>query len=683
MTQLGRNKNGFLVNGNPDYLISGEFHYFRVPRSDWARRMRLFREAGGNMIATYVPWQIHEPEEGKILFGDCDERDLAAFLRTAAQENLMVLLRPGPYVYSELTNAGIPGWLIDNYPEVMARRLDGSPIDVFAVSYLHPVFLEKARRYYHAFCEVVRPFLAVNGGPVAMIQLDNEAGGVHIWSGSIDYNAETMGFGDPDGRWGKWLKNKYGEDTDTGVMPVAAPRTREEQLLKRDYADFYLDTIAEYLDTLKSWLLEENMVTPLCHNSANANMNGMFTRTIDRLGEGFLLGSDHYYTLNPTWPQNSPTPQYAFLCYRSMEQLRAMGMPPTVMEMPAGNLSDLPPLLPEDLYAAWMLHAAYGVKGMNFYIYTGGPNFPGSGSTCDVYDYHAPVSATGEKRESYYAMKRFGVFLQSHRWMTATRRKTSVQLGFCMKDTAMTDYQLQGGFSEVSAWEKTSFDMLYALESTACPAEMVPFDGELNTEKPLFAVCPERMSAREQTALAEFVLRGGHLLVMPALPAYDENGAPCTILRDALGARDFRPVTRPAAYAKFETGRVYSVSNVMQAELPDDAQTLAVNGEGGEVICAQWSAGEGKVLWLGLTFGYTQFAHAQMLEELAIRLGAQKIAASSNRNILTAYWEDGQHRTLFVMNLFSGKQTTDITLGSKAPIHLELSPMEVRVIEDI
>ena len=51
----------------PVYLLSGEFHYFRVPKGDWHHRMRLFKNAGGNVIATYIPWLLHEPEEGSFV----------------------------------------------------------------------------------------------------------------------------------------------------------------------------------------------------------------------------------------------------------------------------------------------------------------------------------------------------------------------------------------------------------------------------------------------------------------------------------------------------------------------------------------------------------------------------------------------------------------------------------------
>ena len=120
MNTVSFSKDGFKLRNENAFFISGEFHYFRVPKEEWRKRMRMFREAGGNTLATYVPWLIHEPEEGTILFDDVPYRDLTAFLRTAKEEGLQVVLRPGPYSYSELINSGMPCWLVDDNDELMA-----------------------------------------------------------------------------------------------------------------------------------------------------------------------------------------------------------------------------------------------------------------------------------------------------------------------------------------------------------------------------------------------------------------------------------------------------------------------------------------------------------------------------------------------------------------------------------
>ena len=49
-----------LIGGQPRLVIAGEIHYFRVDRSDWARHLDLLVAAGGDTVATYVPWVVHE-----------------------------------------------------------------------------------------------------------------------------------------------------------------------------------------------------------------------------------------------------------------------------------------------------------------------------------------------------------------------------------------------------------------------------------------------------------------------------------------------------------------------------------------------------------------------------------------------------------------------------------------------
>ena len=428
---------GFQMDGRDAFMVSGEFHYFRVPSTDWKRRMELFKEAGGNVIATYVPWLIHEPEEGNIVFGDVPNRDLRAFLDTAREVGLGVVLRPGPYQYSELINDGLPEWLVRDYPEVLARNPQGEPFRYSSISYLHPTFLEKARPYFKAFADVVRDYM---GDPVVMLQVDNEATGIHIWFGSFDYNPTTMGFGTSDGRYPSYLREQYGsmealnaaygtDYADFCDLPAPDPdgmnrKNPAHARILRDYQNFYYATISEYLTLLRSWLREDGLDMPICHNAASPDAAAYFVKTTDAMGKDFLLGTDHYYTLNQNWKQNNPTPQHAIRCFVSLETLRLMGMPPAVLEMPGGSPSDTPPILPEDLLAWYRTHVAFGMKGVNYYIYTGGPNFPGTGSTADIYDYNALVRADGSLNATYSAAHDIGNFMASHPWLQSAASLT-------------------------------------------------------------------------------------------------------------------------------------------------------------------------------------------------------------------------------------------------------------------
>lgn len=692
---------GFKINGRDEFMVSGEFHYFRVPAEDWKRRMELFKEAGGNCIATYVPWLIHEPEEGNIVFGDIPNRDLARFLETAREVGLQVVLRPGPYQYSELINAGLPDWLLDDYPEVLARDIGGKAFKDFSVSYLHPVFLEKARRYFKAFADVVRPYI---GDPVVMLQTDNELAGIHVWFGSIDYHPTTMGQGTEDGRYPTFLKKKYGTlaavnesygiqaDCWADIMPVEGGDRSDPAICRRmqDYYDFYCGTMAEYMELLASWLKEDGLDTPICHNSANPGMNSMFTETVDRMGEGFLLGSDHYYTLNHGWRQNNPTPQYAVHVFYSMEQMRLMGMPPSVLEMPGGSPSDTPPILPEDLLACYQTNLAMGMKGVNYYVYTGGPNFPGTGETCEIYDYNAHVRADGTLNPTYESLKTFGKFMRDHSWMQRGGRRGSAVIGFEWKSTrgSETEYR-RAGFRRSECWEFLRSGVVYTMMCSKMAPELVNLDGELDVSRPLIVPAPSVMSEAAQKRLIDFVELGGQLLLLGALPEMDEELRPCTLLREYLGNPVLeKPVRAGTVIRHAKYGDVYNMNPLYAVkEMPEGAEALCSAPRCGETVGFYRKCGEGSVRYLACQWQMQTFDQAAFLERLLEEMGAVPCIKSTNRNIFTSLWEDGEgHRLAMILNLYSSPQETEIAVyGPDGSVlreeKIRLKAMEVRILE--
>jgi beta-galactosidase len=86
----------FELDGKPYVIRAGEMHYARIPRAFWRERLQQVRAMGLNTVTTYVFWNLHEPEPGRFDFSG--NLDLAAFIRTAQEVGLNVVLRPGPYV---------------------------------------------------------------------------------------------------------------------------------------------------------------------------------------------------------------------------------------------------------------------------------------------------------------------------------------------------------------------------------------------------------------------------------------------------------------------------------------------------------------------------------------------------------------------------------------------------------
>lgn len=57
------------------------------------------RAAGLNAVTTYVEWSLHNPKQN--IYNWQGMADLERFIRLAAQEDLYVILRPGPYICAE------------------------------------------------------------------------------------------------------------------------------------------------------------------------------------------------------------------------------------------------------------------------------------------------------------------------------------------------------------------------------------------------------------------------------------------------------------------------------------------------------------------------------------------------------------------------------------------------------
>lgn len=151
----------FLLDGKPFQIISGEMHPARIPDAYWRQRIRMAKAMGCNTVAVYVFWNYHETAEGRFDF-TTGNHDIARFMRICQDEGLWVLLRPGPYVCAEWDFGGLPPYLL-RIPDLKVRCLDTR-------------YMAAAERYIRALARVVKPLQASEGGPILMVQIENEYG---------------------------------------------------------------------------------------------------------------------------------------------------------------------------------------------------------------------------------------------------------------------------------------------------------------------------------------------------------------------------------------------------------------------------------------------------------------------------------------------------------------------------
>jgi beta-galactosidase len=159
----------FLKDGQPYQYVAGSMHYWRIHRDYWNDRLQRAKALGLTAISTYIPWFLHEPMQGTLDF--TGGLDVAHYLTLAQENQLYVLLRPGPYIDSEVEFGGLPYWLL-KYDNIRLRASVDS-------NYTNAV-----KNYFDKLLDIIKPFLYKNGGPILMVQIENEYG----LAGPCDHN---------------------------------------------------------------------------------------------------------------------------------------------------------------------------------------------------------------------------------------------------------------------------------------------------------------------------------------------------------------------------------------------------------------------------------------------------------------------------------------------------------------
>lgn len=184
----------FLLDGKPFQIICGEMHPARIPEKYWRQRIQMAKAMGCNTISAYIFWNYHEQQEGIFDFTS-ENRNIGEFFRIVQDEGMWLIIRPGPYVCAEWELGGIPPYLL-RIPDIKFRCLDTR-------------YMAAAGRYIARLAEEIRPFQITKGGPLLMIQVENEYGS---YSNDHDYMLKIRDM---------WTSNGIEVPTFTGDGPSA------------------------------------------------------------------------------------------------------------------------------------------------------------------------------------------------------------------------------------------------------------------------------------------------------------------------------------------------------------------------------------------------------------------------------------------------------------------------------
>lgn len=220
----------FLLDDQPIKLISGAIHYFRMTPSQWEDSLYNLKALGANTVETYIPWNIHEPVEGTFDFTGM--KDIERFVNIAEKLGLMVILRPSVYICAEWEFGGLPAWLLKD-KNIRLRSTDS-------------LFMKKVRQYYSVLLPKLVPLQVTHGGPVIMMQVENEYGSYGMEKEYLRQTRNLMlefGIDVPlftsDGAWEEVLDAGTLIEEDVFVTGNFGSRSKENSVILKKFMEKY------------------------------------------------------------------------------------------------------------------------------------------------------------------------------------------------------------------------------------------------------------------------------------------------------------------------------------------------------------------------------------------------------------------------------------------------------------
>lgn len=213
--------NDFIINGEKIKIISGAVHYFRIVPEYWYDTLKDLIDMGCNCVETYVPWNLHEPFHNEFDFSYL--KDLEKFIQLTSDLGLFLIIRPSPYICAEWEFGGLPAWLLKE--NGIKLRTDDEK------------YLSYVDNYYSVLIPKIAKYQWTEGGPVILVQLENEYGSYRqnknylrkLHQMLVKYGIKVPIF-TSDGSWHEALE--AGSFTEEGVFPLANFGSNPEENIK-------------------------------------------------------------------------------------------------------------------------------------------------------------------------------------------------------------------------------------------------------------------------------------------------------------------------------------------------------------------------------------------------------------------------------------------------------------------
>lgn len=543
------------VDGKPLFIHSAAFFYYRIPRDLWDSMLDRYRSLGINTLDIYIPWSWHEPHEGEFDFDGHSNprRDLRSLLGLISRKGFKLIARPGPTILNDWRHAGYPEWLLERpeYKMSLTDRLEGRypPLSVLSANDPEAAaqgWLDNPTHMSHA--EKWLKAVAHELGPYTSRRL-------------VTIVSETP----PDSRLpdvsGPLLFVQLDDDWASGRANDAGP------------------TFWRYVETLRGWLEAGGLDVPFFISPADVRMSAAGSA----LGEPIAAMGQWY--MPPRNPNESGrltlNDTDASVLEFDTEELKTQpAFPPVLIAYQAGWCcpadDDRPPESPlENTLLSSRLLLANGLHGLNYFplqdtVTPAGDSVPWANR---FYRWDAALGPDGDPQPRARAVTR-NADLLTH-WgpqLAASHKRPDFGILFplgAFRPALVSSEDVERVSGAILRLEKLG--QLDHLVSEVFDPEYQPLE---QLERDAVLVLPVfrpgelgfELSEKAQTAIVEYVRRGGTLVFFPERPKGRIFEALWREAPDPTPGAD----TAVAATWKFGSGQIIESSKDFLSQIPLD-----------------------------------------------------------------------------------------------------------------
>jgi beta-galactosidase len=552
-------------------IYGAAVHYWRLEREKWSEILDKVKGMGFTAIETYIPWEIHELEDGRFDFGSLDpKKDIDTFLKLCEEKGFKVIVRPGPQINSELPYFGYPKRVLDNPKYHMKTSYSTKAIlnqasrPVPALNYANEDLYKEFAKWYDAICSILKKHLTPKGCIIA-VQVDNEMNFFfHVTPYLVDYSEFAIEL------YREFLREKYGNDinklnkyygTNYKGFDEVKPPTKFNAKTVRELR-YYLD----WIEFREHYLIK--------------TMTKLAKMLKERLGNNVLLFHNYPHPLSPGIAKGVTTTPYNLIALE--KELNFVGFDiysrkelydhvklvtsyvvgssrvPFIPEFIAGVWPwYLRPTAPQDEEFVSKAAVMHGIKGFSRYMIVERDRWMGSPIARDGYiredryQVHKKFIETLRKYEFVKFEKKREVLILMDREYDRLEAATALisfpgdflepLLGFSEYPNALYVSDDTFGFEETvqmvkSLWFEKYYKVLTDLEYTF---DISDSELDIARMKQYKAVCIpsfEFMTQKLQDKIYEVAKDGGIVVLGPKIPKLNEYFEEYKVIEDAISS---------------------------------------------------------------------------------------------------------------------------------------------------